>query len=98
MSPETANTETAGSQSDRGLSKVQEGLVVSNKGDKTIVVSVKTFKKHAQYGKYIQETCKYMAHDENNECNIGDKVVIKETRPLSRKKRWRLSKITEKAA
>lgn len=84
--------------SDRGIKKVQEGIVVSNKAAKTIVVAVKTYKKHPQYGKYVQKTKKYMAHDENNECSIGDKVMIKETRPLSRMKRWRLTKVVEKVA
>jgi small subunit ribosomal protein S17 len=82
----------------RGIDKVQEGVVVSNKAAKTIVVAVKTYKKHPQYGKYVQKTMRYMAHDENNECNIGDKVMIKETRPLSRQKRWRLTKVIEKVA
>lgn len=82
----------------RGLMKELEGTVVSNKMAKSIVVSVKTHKKHAQYGKYVQHTTKYMAHDENQECKVGDKVVIKESRPLSKNKRWRLTKIVEKAA
>lgn len=64
----------------RGLSKELEGTVVSNKMSKSIVVSVKTHKKHAQYGKYVQHTTKYMAHDENEDCDIGDKVLIKESR------------------
>ena len=82
----------------RGLSKELEGTVVSNKMSKSIVVSVKTHKKHAQYGKYVQHTTKYMAHDENEDCDIGDKVLIKESRPLSKNKRWRLSKIVKKVA
>ncbi len=82
----------------RGIKKVQEGVVVSNKGAKTIVVAVQTYKKHAQYGKYVQKTKKYMAHDENNECGVGDKVMIKESRPLSKMKNWRLTKVVQKAA
>lgn len=82
----------------RGLSKVLEGIVVSNKMNKSIVVAVKTHKKHAQYGKYVQRTMKYMAHDENEVCGPGDRVVIKESRPISKNKRWRLTKVVEKAA
>jgi small subunit ribosomal protein S17 len=82
----------------RGMNKELEGVVVSNKMAKSIVVSVRTYKKHPQYGKYVQHTSKYTAHDENNECQVGDKVVIKESRPLSKTKRWRLTKIVKKAA
>lgn len=82
----------------RGIKKVQEGVVVSNKAAKTIVVAVKTYKKHAQYGKYVQMTKRYMAHDENNECTVGDMVMIKESRPLSKMKNWRLTKVVKKAA
>ena len=82
----------------RGLKKELEGVVVSNKMAKSIVVSVRIYKKHPQYGKYVQHTSKYTAHDENNECQIGDRVLIKESRPLSKTKRWRLTKIVKKVA
>ncbi|HMO18120.1 MAG TPA: 30S ribosomal protein S17 [Oligoflexia bacterium] len=85
-------------ESVRGNQRVQEGIVVSNKMTKSIVVSVQMYKKHPQYGKYVRNTMKFMAHDENNECAIGDKVVIKESRPLSKNKRWRLQRIVERAA
>lgn len=77
--------------------KVRTGIVVSDKMDKTIVVAVQDFIKHPLYGKIVKRTKKYKAHDENNECQIGDKVVIMETRPLSREKRWRLIRIEQKA-
>jgi small subunit ribosomal protein S17 len=87
-----------GSQvADRGLAKTQEGVVVSSAMNKSIVVGVETFKQHAQYGKYMRSTKKYMAHDEKNECAVGDKVRIVETRPLSKNKRWRLQAVVEKA-
>lgn len=73
------------------------GVVVSDKMDKTVVVMVERLVKHPLYGKYIKRRKKYMAHDEKNECKIGDKVLIEETRPLSRRKRWRVKKILEKA-
>lgn len=82
---------------DRGNRKVRVGLVVSDKMDKTIVVAVKTFVQHPLYGKMVKRTTKFKAHDENNECQIGDTVKIMETRPLSREKRWRLVEIIEKA-
>ncbi len=82
---------------ERGLSKVREGSVVSNKMDKSVVVSVTTAKKHPQYGKYVRRSTRYIAHDENNECNPGDRVQIVETRPLSKLKRWRVRTILEKA-
>ncbi|AEH22863.1 30S ribosomal protein S17 [Thermodesulfobacterium geofontis OPF15] len=72
------------------------GTVVSDKMDKTVVVMVETLVKHPLYGKYIKRRKKYMAHDENNECRIGDKVLIEETRPLSRRKRWRVRQILER--
>lgn len=83
--------------SERNLRRVQIGKVVSDKMDKTIVVSVETYKKHALYHKRIKYTKKFKAHDENNEANIGDTVRIMETRPLSKDKRWRLDKVIEKA-
>ena len=82
---------------ERNLRKVLIGTVKSNKMDKTIVVSVKTNVKHPIYGKIVKKTYKLKAHDENNECQIGDKVKVMETRPLSKDKRWRLVEIIEKA-
>ncbi|SDZ31535.1 SSU ribosomal protein S17P [Proteiniborus ethanoligenes] len=81
----------------RGNRKVRIGRVVSDKMDKTIVVAIETFVAHPLYGKMVKKTTKFKAHDENNECQIGDKVKIMETRPLSREKRWRLVEIIEKA-
>lgn len=83
--------------SKRGMRKAQEGQVVRNTMDKSVVVSVVTLKKHAQYGKYVRRTKRYMAHDEGNECQVGDRVKITETRPLSKCKRWRVQTILEKA-
>ncbi len=82
---------------DRTRRKVREGLVVSDKMDKTVVVSVEDRVKHALYGKVLRRTSKLKAHDENNECGIGDRVQIMETRPLSATKRWRVVQIVEKA-
>ena len=82
---------------ERGSRKVKIGKVVSDKMDKTIVVAIENRVKHPLYGKIIKRTYKLKAHDENNECNIGDKVKVMETRPLSREKRWRLIEIVEKA-
>lgn len=73
------------------------GIVVSDKMDKTVVVQVETLVKHPRYGKYIKRRKKFMAHDEGNQCRIGDKVLIEETRPLSRRKRWRVKEILERA-
>jgi small subunit ribosomal protein S17 len=81
----------------RGKRKVREGLVVSDKMDKTVVVAVEDRVKHALYGKIIRRTTKYKAHDERNECGIGDRVRLMETRPLSATKRWRVVEILEKA-
>ncbi|MGL5973248.1 MAG: 30S ribosomal protein S17 [Oscillospiraceae bacterium] len=83
--------------SDRNLRKTRVGKVVSNKMEKTIVVSIVDNVKHPLYKKIIKRTVKYKAHDENNSCSIGDRVKIMETRPLSKDKRWRLVEITEKA-
>lgn len=80
----------------RGLRKTKVGNVVSNKMDKTITVSVERRVKHPVYGKVIRRTSKLTAHDEKNECNEGDVVKIMETRPLSKKKRWRLVEILER--
>ena len=82
---------------ERNLRKVMIGTVTSNKMDKTIVVSVETSVKHPIYGKIVKRTYKLKAHDEENKCQIGDKVKVMETRPLSRDKRWRLVEIVEKA-
>ena len=85
-------------QSDmRNLRKERQGIVSSNKMDKPITVAVKWKEKHPIYGKFVNKTKKYHAHDENNECGIGDTVRIMETRPLSKLKRWRLVEIIEKA-
>lgn len=82
---------------ERALRKTRTGTVISNKMDKTIVVAVVNKVIHPLYKKIIKRTYKLQAHDENNECNIGDKVKVMETRPLSRHKRWRLVEIIEKA-
>jgi small subunit ribosomal protein S17 len=81
----------------RNLRKVRQGVVISDKMDKTIVVAAKFKEKHPIYGKFVQKTKKYHAHDEKNEAHIGDTVQIMETRPLSKTKRWRLVQIVEKA-
>jgi small subunit ribosomal protein S17 len=83
--------------SERGKRKVRIGTVVSNKMDKTIVVAIETMVKHKLYGKMIKRTKKLKAHDEGNICQIGDRVKVMETRPLSKEKRWRLVEIVEKA-
>ena len=81
----------------RGYRKTRVGVVVSDKMDKTIVVAIKTKVRHPLYGKMVNRTRKFKAHDENNECGIGDTVKIMETRPISKDKRWRLVEIIEKA-
>ena len=81
---------------ERNLRKTRVGKVVSNKMDKTITVAVKWKEKHPIYGKFVNKTKKYHAHDEKNECNIGDTVKVMETRPLSKDKRWRLVEIVER--
>ena len=81
----------------RNLRKERTGVVTSNKMDKSITVAIKWKEKHPIYGKFVNTTQKYHAHDENNECNIGDTVKIMETRPLSKTKRWRLVQIIERA-
>ena len=82
---------------ERNLRKTRVGLVVSDKMDKTVVVAIEDNVKHPVYGKIIKCTLKVHAHDENNECGVGDKVEIMETRPLSKTKRWRIVEIIEKA-
>ena len=84
-------------QISRGYRKTRIGEVVSDKMDKTIVVAIKTKVRHPLYGKMVNRTRKFKAHDENNECGIGDTVKIMETRPLSKDKRWRLVEIVVKA-
>lgn len=83
--------------SERNLRKTRVGMVVSDKMDKTVVVAIQDNVKHPLYKKIIKRTVKFKAHDEKNECGIGDKVQVMETRPLSHDKRWRLVKILEKA-
>ena len=81
----------------RGMRKTRTGVVVSDKMDKTIVVEIRTRVKHPRYGKIMNRTIKIKAHDEENQCGIGDTVRVMETRPLSKDKRWRLVEIIEKA-
>lgn len=81
----------------RGIRKTRVGVVVSDKMDKTIVVEIRTRVRHPLYGKIMNRTEKFKAHDENNECGIGDTVRVMETRPLSKDKRWRLVEVVEKA-
>ncbi|MDI2126883.1 MULTISPECIES: 30S ribosomal protein S17 [Streptomycetaceae] len=92
MSEKTEMTETT-----RGFRKTREGLVVSDKMDKTVVVAVEDRVKHPLYGKVIRRTSKLKAHDEQNACGVGDRVLLMETRPLSASKRWRIVEILEKA-
>ncbi|MBA8793104.1 small subunit ribosomal protein S17 [Friedmanniella endophytica] len=89
--------EVAATSADRGRRKVREGLVVSDKMDKTVVVAVEDRVKHKLYGKVLRQTSKLKVHDEENAAGVGDRVVVMETRPLSATKRWRLVTIVEKA-
>ncbi len=82
---------------ERNLRKEKTGVVTSNKMEKSIVVAVERKVKHPKYGKFLNKTTKFTAHDEKNECNIGDTVLIMETRPMSKNKCWRLVEIVEKA-
>ena len=82
---------------ERALRKTRVGIVVSDKMDKTVVVAIEDNVKHPLYKKIVKNTVKFKAHDENNECGIGDRVLIMETRPLSKDKRWRVVEIIEKA-
>jgi small subunit ribosomal protein S17 len=82
---------------ERNLRKERVGLVVSNKMDKSIVVEIERKVKHPIYGKFVKRTSKFMAHDDKNDCNIGDTVSIMETKPLSKSKCWRLVEIIERA-
>jgi small subunit ribosomal protein S17 len=98
----TQNTENTGTAETaatgtRPYRKVREGLVVSDKMEKTVVVSVEDRVKHALYGKVLRRTSKLKAHDEQNQCGVGDRVRIMETRPLSATKRWRVVEVLEKA-
>jgi small subunit ribosomal protein S17 len=86
-----------GTTPERNRRKVREGLVVSDKMDKTVVVAVEDRVKHPLYGKVLRRTSKLKAHDEQNACGIGDRVLLMETRPLSATKRWRIVEILEKA-
>ncbi len=81
----------------RGRRNERTGIVVSNKADKTISVQIERLVRHTRYGKYMRAHTKFSAHDEKNEANVGDKVLIIETRPLSRTKRWKLVSVLEKA-
>ncbi len=83
--------------SERNLRKTRVGIVSSDKMDKTVVVTIKDRVRHPLYGKIINRTVKYKAHDEENACGVGDKVLIMETRPLSKDKRWRVVEVIEKA-
>jgi len=89
--------QTSENKVERNARKVREGLVVSDKMDKTVVVTVEDRVKHALYGKVMRRTSKLKAHDEQNECGVGDRVLLMETRPLSATKRWRVVQILEKA-
>ena len=82
---------------DRGLRKKRTGRVVSNKMNQTVVVAIDRMVKHNAYKKYVRRRSKCVAHDVDNQCNIGDKVILSETKPLSKTKRWRVSEIIEKA-
>lgn len=85
------------SSNERNRRKSKVGVVVSDKMDKTVTVAIEDFVRHPLYGKAVKRTKKLKVHDENNECNVGDKIRIMETRPLSKDKRWRLVGIVEKA-
>src|SRR3954466_280099 len=95
--PAETTVETTGEIAGRTPRKTREGVVVSDRMDKTVVVSVEDRVKHALYGKVMRRTSKLKAHDEQNECGIGDRVLLMETRPLSATKRWRVVEILEKA-
>jgi small subunit ribosomal protein S17 len=97
MSEPQATVATEESELARGYRKVREGLVISDKMDKTVVVEVEDRVKHPKYGKVIRRTKKYQAHDGENACGVGDRVLLMETRPLSATKRWRVAEILEKA-
>jgi small subunit ribosomal protein S17 len=93
----TGQTTAEAARPTRGFRKVREGLVISDRMDKTVVVAVEDRVKHPLYGKVIRRTSKLKAHDEQNRCGVGDRVLLMETRPLSATKRWRVVEIVEKA-
>jgi small subunit ribosomal protein S17 len=97
MTENTQNGETTDAGQDRNFRKTREGLVVSDKMNKTVVVSVEDRVKHALYGKVLRRNTRLKAHDEQNDCGVGDRVLIMETRPLSATKRWRVVEILERA-
>jgi len=97
MSEEQQEKSTLATEEERNHRKTRQGYVVSDKMDKTIVVTVEDRVKHALYGKVMRRTSRLKAHDEQNECGIGDRVLIMETRPLSATKRWRVVDVLEKA-
>lgn len=92
-----SNTKDAMSTVERGERKVREGIITSNKMNKTVVVTVEDKYRHPVYGKIVNRRAKLTAHDENNTCGVGDRVLVMETRPLSATKRWRVVEILEKA-
>lgn len=92
-----ANSSKRKKMEERNLRKTRTGVVTGNKMDKTITVAVERKVKHPIYGKFVKKTTKFHAHDEKNECTVGDTVRIMETRPLSKTKRWRLVEVVEKA-
>ena len=94
---ENTDNKNDGTDTDRKNRKTREGLVVSNKMDKTAVVAVVERVRHAKYGKFMMRTKKLYAHDETNDVNIGDRVSVMETRPLSKNKRWRIVEVLERA-
>jgi small subunit ribosomal protein S17 len=97
MSEKAADMSTGTETASRGFRKTFQGLVVSDKMDKTVVVAVEDRVKHALYGKVIRRTSNLKAHDEDNACGVGDRVLLMETRPLSATKRWRVVQVIEKA-
>ena len=97
MSEKAADMSTSTESSSRGFRKTFQGLVISDKMDKTVVVAVEDRVKHALYGKVIRRTSNLKAHDEENACGVGDRVLLMETRPLSATKRWRVVEVLEKA-
>ena len=97
MSETQTETQAEQAADHRPYRKTREGLVVSDKMDKTVVVAVEDRVKHPKYGKVLRRTKKYKAHDEKNACGVGDRVLLMETRPLSATKRWRVAEILEKA-
>lgn len=97
MSEATENAATDAAESERSARKVREGVVVSNKMEKTAVIAVVERVRHPKYGKFMLRTKKLYAHDEANDVNVGDKVRVMETRPLSKNKRWRVVEVLERA-